>query len=76
MTMITYFFYLKVVPEDVLWQPVQDFVVTTEYLPALSSKAHRVYHACSQVASQYVIPIRISHQINVITVPDTNRRHL
>lgn len=67
MTMITYFFYLKVVPEDVLWQPVQDFVVTTEHLPALSSKAHRIYHTCSQVACQYVIPTRILHQINVIT---------
>lgn len=67
MTMITYFFYLKVVPEDVLWQPVQDFVVTTEHLPALSSKAHRVYHTCSQVARQYIIPTRILHQINMIT---------
>lgn len=66
MTMITYFSYLKVVSEDVLWQPVQDFVVTTEHLPALSSKAHCVYHTCSQLARQYVIPKSILHQINVI----------
>lgn len=48
--------YLKVVPEEVLRQPVEDLVVATEHLAALSSEARRVDHACSQVARQDVVP--------------------
>lgn len=51
--------YLKVVPEDVLRQPVEDFVVPAEDLPALSSKAHRVDDACSKVSCQDVVPADI-----------------
>lgn len=43
--------YLKVVPEDTLWQSEIDLMVTTEHLPALASKALGVDHTCSQLAS-------------------------
>lgn len=47
--------YLKVVTEDVLGQSVKDFMVTTEHLPALTSKAQCVDYTRFQVACQHVI---------------------
>lgn len=38
-------------------------MVTAEHLSALSSKAHRVDHACSQLARQDVVPANISNRI-------------
>lgn len=42
--------YLKVVPEDALWQSEIDLMVATKHLPALAPKAPGVDHTCSQLA--------------------------
>jgi len=48
--------HLKGEPEDVLRQPVRDFVVAAEHLPALPSEAQSVDHTGPQSARQHVVP--------------------
>lgn len=49
--------HLEVVPEDVVRQTVVNLMVSTEGLPALTSKTKCVDHTCSQFTCQHVITV-------------------